>query len=212
MRFDRARCVAGDRMRAMRSDFANSANRSARKSGGGRAGKSKRAQTPQRTLFHGPSFSGGVLLGGLLVLAGAYLPEWLPHLLPASNAPQSAESDAAPPSTPAVNFVFDELLRNNEVASDPTVYVDPGRAETPAEPMEYLLQAASFRSADEANALRARLLLLDLPAMTDSVALTNGRWYRVTVGPFDTKVAAQRAMTELRQRDISPMWIKRKAA
>ncbi len=206
----------------MRSDFAN---RSARKPSNARKSSpkktNKRGQRPQRTLFHGPSFSGGLLMGGVLVLAGAYLPEWLPKLFPNSAAVGTnvaQDSTAAP--TPRLRFKFDDLLRNNEVSADPSVYVGSNnvaaRRETgdtvPTDATEYLLQAASFRSPDEADALRARLLLLDLPAATDSVALTNGRWYRVTVGPFASKTAAQRAMTRLRERDMSPMWIKRKAA
>ena len=198
----------------MRTDFANSTNRSARKASGKRKNSSRRGQKPQRTVFHGPSFSGGVLFGGLLVLTGAYLPDLMPHLLPDSNAPEAAATVEQANAAPTVRFVFDDLLRNNEVSSDPSVYVgqpSEGSA-TDIEPEEYLLQAASFRSVDEANALRARLLLLDLPAATDSVALNTGRWYRVTVGPFESKSAAQRAMTALRERNISPMWIKRKAA
>lgn len=196
----------------MRKDFANSSARKqpARKGG---AKKTRKKQAPSRW-FHAPSFSGGMILGALLVLGGAYLPELLPYILSSDASAavtETAESKAkADPQAP-VTFEFDDMLRNAEVDADGSLYVDPSvAAEAKANPDEYLLQAASFRSANDADALRARLLLLSLPAATDIVALASGRWYRVTVGPFATRTEAQRAVTELRERDLSPMWIKRK--
>ena len=196
----------------MRKDFANTSARKqpARKS---TARKKSKKPTPSRW-FHGPSFSGGMILGAMLVLGGAYLPELLPYVLASSNTTgsTSASSAGANPETQApVTFEFDDMLRNAEVDADGSLYVDPEvAAQAKANPDEYLLQAASFRSADDADALRARLLLLSLPAATDTVALASGRWYRVTVGPFASRTEAQRAVTELRERDLSPMWIKRK--
>lgn len=197
----------------MRKDFANSSARKqpARK---GATRKKGKKQAPSRW-FHAPSFSGGMILGALLVLGGAYLPELLPYVMANESNPRAAAStsESSPADTQAeVRFEFDDMLRNAEVDADGSLYVDPKvAAEAKANPDEYLLQAASFRSADDADALRARLLLLSLPAATDIVALASGRWYRVTVGPFASRTEAQRAVTELRERDLAPMWIKRKA-
>lgn len=196
----------------MRKDFANSSARKqpARR---GTARKTRKKQPPSRW-FHAPSFSGGMILGALLVLGGAYLPELLPYALSSdAEAAIATTADKNPTTDPdsGVTFEFDDMLRHAEVDADGSLYVDPGvAAEAKANPDEYLLQAASFRSADDADALRARLLLLSLPASTDIVALASGRWYRVTVGPFASRTEAQRAVTELRERDLAPMWIKRK--
>lgn len=193
----------------MRKDFANSSARKqpARKGG---AKKSRKKQAPSRW-FHAPSFSGGMILGALLVLGGAYLPELLPYVLANDAQARVASNNPASTPQPEVTFEFDDMLRNDEVGADGSLYVDPSvAAEAKANPDEYLLQAASFREGDEADTLRASLLLDNIPAATDIVSLASGRWYRVTVGPFASRTQAQRVVTELRERNLSPMWIKRK--
>ena len=72
-----------------------------------------------------------------------------------------------------------------------------------------MLQAASFRSREDAERLRAALLLMDLPAATEAKSLSSGHWYRVTVGPFDSPVQAQRALTRLREKDIAAIRLNR---
>ncbi|MEM9741619.1 MAG: SPOR domain-containing protein [Pseudomonadota bacterium] len=156
--------------------------------------------------FHAPSFSGGVLLGAALVLTMAYLPE-----LTTLGRKVAAERQRDEPKTQAtaaeqaLTFEFEEILASTAVTPESGAYASPDDA------LDLLyLQAASFRTQDEANRLRADLLLLDLPAQTAPVELSNGRWIRVTVGPFASATDANRAMTALRQRDIAPIWIKRK--
>ncbi len=209
----------------MRTDFAN---RSARKPGKASGKKSpnrtkngRRAdKTPPRRFFHGPSFSGGLLFGAALVLVGAYLPDLIPKLMATSQTaqvtaatkPDGAGTRAADASseTSGLRFEFHSMLRDNKVKADPGAYEPAANPDAVAQ--EYLLQAASFRSQSEADTLRAELLLMSLPAVTDIVALSCGRWYRVTVGPFKTRTEAERAMTKLRGRNISPLWINRNAA
>jgi hypothetical protein len=162
------------------------------------------SSTVRRTLFHAPSFSAGVVMGAVVVLGAAYLPELM----------SAAESNAQPPPTSAVDtrpqltFEFDDLLRNSRVTADPEPYVSEPEQRTAAAE-EILLQAASFRSRDDAERLRAALLLMDLPAATSAITLNNGAWYRVTVGPFHSRVKAERAMTQLREKDIAAIWTKR---
>jgi cell division septation protein DedD len=213
----------------------------------------------RRTLFHAPSFSAGVVMGAIVVLGAAYLPEMLGG--PAREPGPAMATDQRPKLT----FEFDHLLRNNEVAADPEPYVSPPRVRsTPAEvaqaarpdelavPVDpapfalvepappavaqvaapaafppaqveaappavretdppaqretFTLQAASFRSRDDADRLRATLLLLDLPATTTISSLPSGVWYRVTVGPFEDRGQAEQAMTRLRENNISAIW------
>lgn len=199
-----------------------------------RAGaKPRRAASPtRRTLFHAPSFSAGVIMGAIVVLGFGYLPELM------SADPAEAAAGAAAPAAetrPQLTFEFDDLLRNSQVIADPEPYrSDPpptaapapsGSPETTAAaapvasapaataataaPAEYLLQAASFRSRNDAERLRAALLLMDLPAATHAISLDSGTWYRVTVGPFDNEATAQRALTRLRENDIAAIWARR---
>jgi cell division protein FtsN len=161
----------------------------------------------RRTLFHAPSFSAGVVMGAVVVLGAAYLPE----LLSGSNT-EAASTPAAPVDTPPqLTFEFDDLLRNSRVTADPEPYANEPAEETTAVNEQIVLQAASFRSRDDAERLRAALLLMDLPAATSATTLSNGQWYRVTVGPFDSQVKAQRALTRLREKNIAALWTKRPA-
>jgi len=202
----------------MAAGYGNSGARTAprRHAPPARGGTPRRAQSPagQGRLFHVPSFSVGLILGAAVVLATAYLPEYLAPqdlALPvAKTAPRTTE-----PSTPQLTFEFDTLLR-----STPAPVVVERGADTNAdanapvvesdEPAEYLLQAASFRSRDDADRLRAELLLLDLPAATGEVTVGSGIWYRVTVGPFADQQTAEGAMSRLRERNLTAILVKRK--
>lgn len=164
-----------------------------------------RASPVKRTLFHAPSFSAGVIMGALVVLGAAYLPELSSSETTAGPPPAAG----APENRPTLTFEFDDLLRNGQVTADPGPYVsEPEPAGGDAQE-EIVLQAASFRSRDDAERLRAALLLLDLPATTSAISLDNGAWHRVTVGPFQSRVKAERALTRLRERDIAAIWTTR---
>lgn len=169
--------------------------------------RARRKPVPAQTIrFHTPSFSGGILCGAALVLGMAYLPELTAFSMQRSAAVSTAAGPTAVASAEQeLRFEFEEILSNSEVNAR------SGRYEQPAEDLsEYFLQAGAFRTQSEADRLRASLLLMDLPTSTVAVELANGRWIRVTVGPFASPVAANRAVTALRSRDISPIWIKRK--
>jgi len=146
------------------------------------------------------------VLGAGLVLLGAYAPE----LLKASAERIEARQPDNAASTPEVRFEFDELLRNSEVVSTPEDYPATFEDEQPNQTTQYLLQAASFRDSEDADTLRAQLLLLSLPTRVDQVQLDNGRWYRVTVGPFSSQADAQRAMTRLRQHNLGAVLRKKR--
>jgi len=158
-----------------------------------------------RTLFHAPSFSAGVVMGAVVVLGAAYLPE----LTSTGESNAEPPAPAVPEPRPALTFEFDHLLRNSRVTADPGAYRSAPKPEAAAAGEEILLQAASFRSREDAERLRAALLLMDLPAATRFINLNNGAWYRVTVGPFDSRIEAERALTRLREQDIAAIWTKR---
>lgn len=169
--------------------------------------RSGRASSPvRRTLFHAPSFSAGVVMGAVIVLGAAYLPE----LLGGSEASSTPAREPAVESRPQLTFEFDDLLKNSRITADPEPYRSEPETAT-ADGEQIVLQAASFRSMDDAERLRAALLLMDLPAATSGIKLSNGQWYRVTVGPFDSEVRAQRALTRLRENDIAAIWTKQPA-
>ena len=153
-------------------------------------------------LFHGPSFVAGIILGALGVLAGAYGPELL------EQTPVTEETPAES-TKPKLTFEFPKLLKENKVVVDPTPYTPPGSVTTPEvvitppEPKEFVLQAGSFRSVDDAESVRASLLLQDLPVNMVPVTLADGTWYRVVVGPYAVRDDAQAMLSRLQEQNLN---------
>jgi cell division protein FtsN len=62
----------------------------------------------------------------------------------------------------------------------------------------YLLQVASYKTNEEADATRAKLLLLGLTARVEKVTLRNTEtWHRVLIGPFKTLADIDRIRSQL---------------
>jgi cell division protein FtsN len=167
----------------------------------------RRSSQNRRVLFHGPSFSSGALIGAAVVIIAAYAPELLNEASDNSSTAEQAGLGATDPAAETkLKFEFPDMLRDTEVATNPDTYKVPAQQTTPPAG-GYHIQAASFRSERDAEQLRARLLLLDLPTQRSVNDDTGPTWHRVVVGPFARKVEADRAMTKLREQNLSPMWL-----
>lgn len=195
-----------------------------RKASGKQRGGTARALAGLRG-FSARSFGGGALFGAALTLALIHGP----GLIPAVGGGAQADVAGDPAKPPALTYEFMDLLPNEEVVTGVTPFAEPdinapsvGAEETPAAvaatdlaaPVElaadspgkeYLLQAASFRSRDEADTLRAELLLDGMTAAVSAVSSTGGAWHRVVVGPFSTKVEMERTLTTLRSKDLAAL-------
>ena len=159
----------------MRKDFAGRTAASTRK----RKSKTTRRVSPkQRVLFHGPSFTIGALVGTAIVILAAYGPDLVNN--PHTNAATGAPSQEA--SQPSMRFEFPDMLKNSQVTPDPEPYAVPEEIDDPDK--VYHVQVASFRSLDDAEQLRARLLVENYPVQTASSDAKGERWYRVVLGPF----------------------------
>lgn len=179
------------------------ASRSSNRSNSKKSGKRTNAAKPKRrasgnhgVLFHGPSFTTGAIVGAAIVILTAYGPE----LLQSPSVP-AADNVTGPSEERSLIFEFDTLLKDTEVQADPETYAVP-ESLTRGD-RRYTIQAASFRSFDDAEKLRAALMLENLEVRTEQISASSGTWYRVLVGPFTRKVDADRAMTKLRQRNLS---------
>ena len=167
----------------------------------------RRSSQNRRVLFHGPSFSSGALIGAAVVIIAAYAPELLNEASGNASESEQANVGAADQSAETkLTFEFPDMLRDTEVATNPDTYKVPAKQTTPP-PGGYHIQAASFRSERDAEQLRAKLLLQDLPTQRSVNHDTGPTWHRVVVGPFARKVEADRAMTRLREQNLSPMWL-----
>ena len=159
----------------------------------------RRTPTKSKMTFHAPSFSSGALVGAVIVLVAAYAPE----IIGTSTLTQNTVVETK--EAPKISFQFPSILEKNEVAANPETYSAPP-ASSDVERV-YRIQAASFRNQDDANVLRAKLLLTDLPSSIEASEISGQTWYRVVIGPYSKKVNADRAMTRLRQQNLTAIWL-----
>lgn len=108
--------------------------------------------------------------------------------------------------TPKPSYDFYKLLENQ------TVDVPKVEAykSTPKEDVkyEYRLQAGSFRSQEDAERLRASLILEGMDAYRQEASVNGTVWHRVYVGPFSDRSRLNKAHDLLVARNISPLELK----
>jgi len=74
----------------------------------------------------------------------------------------------------------------------------PAATATPPQQKYQYLQIASFKSPEDADGLRARIVLAGLPAYVASMEIPEkGTYYRVRVGPFEDLEALSKAREQL---------------
>ena len=192
--------------------------RGTRRSGSSRGKSSKTPRAGRTRTFSLRSFVAGAVCGaatGALFHGYWNWPPDVPFVAPlaewaltegdASENPQTSSSAAADAErqTP-LTYEFIDRLPREEVVTGADAYRPPPAAES--DDREYLLQAASFRSRDDADALRAELILEGLDVKINAVPRTgDGTWHRVLVGPFASRTDMERTLGKLRARDISAL-------
>lgn len=152
----------------------------------------------------------GVLLGILLslLLAGVLLwllwprsqdfkpvlsaPELQPPptaiVTPAKPADAGQDTPAAPDRTDASNYTFYDILPGDRAPK-------PLPAKPNAE--RWWLQVAALKNAGDADALRAKLVLLNFSAVVEPTVQSEATLYRVRVGPFSDQAAADSVQKKL---------------
>ncbi|CAA0080489.1 Cell division protein FtsN [BD1-7 clade bacterium] len=113
-------------------------------------------------------------------------------------------TDSAPTKRPELKFY--DTLKDMEVKVPDEVV-----AQREQEDYNYALQAGSFKSGNDANQLRAEIILLGLDANIEKrVSQTSGTtWHRVIVGPFTSRSALAKARSTLINNNIKTIRIKR---
>lgn len=98
----------------------------------------------------------------------------------------------------APRFEFYELLKENKVE----VTVDRSQ-EQPKKKYSFIVQAGSFKKKDDAERMRAQLILNNLTnTTTDTITTKNGTWHRVNVGPFTNRSKLEKARDVLASLNI----------
>jgi cell division protein FtsN len=72
----------------------------------------------------------------------------------------------------------------------------------------WVLQAGSFQNANDADELRATLILMGLDVSIADVNVSGTIWHRVIAGPFETELDRNRAQDKLAQAEIKAMPMK----
>ena len=74
--------------------------------------------------------------------------------------------------------------------------------------VDYILQAGSFQSASDADAMKAKLALLGVVANVQQVEVNGNTWHRVRVGPLANAREADRIRRQLQDNGFDAMVLK----
>lgn len=173
----------------------------------------KKSRTPSR---RGSSNGSGQTPGWTWFIAGLVLGAFAASLYFIKNpvtAPAPVEEPKPKVSenkTPKPRFDFYKLLQESETIV-PASETNTDEKPTPEQAgTEYILQVGSFPSAEDADKLRAQLILLNLDAHIEKVEIRKGElWHRVVVGPFDNQSALTSARTQLVNNQYNALVLKR---
>ena len=126
-----------------------------------------------------------------------------------STQPGDSPEEVQPPKP---RFDFYTLLPEQTIEVEVAPQeVDKPRATVSQSSERYLLQAGSFRQQEDAERRRAELLLLGLEPRVEEASGDNGRWYRVYLGPFDSRSKMAKARSLTANQDIDTLLLKRGA-
>lgn len=119
-------------------------------------------------------------------------------------APAPAATPAPAPEIPILRGAGPNAAPTARPDSRPPASADPlgdlARAKAgaaTADPFSYFVQAGAFRTAEDAEAHRARLSLMGVEARVSEREQAGRTVYRVRVGPFDQREAAERLKEKL---------------
>ena len=136
---------------------------------------------------------------------------WVGAPPPASQSARGVEAQAKkhsgikPPEFHFFNLLPEQevLIPEDELSPQPK---PPAAKPAPAKSQDkaasrsgrrYLVQVSSFRSAKDAEALKAKLALLGLRAKVSRARIKGATWYRVQLGPYPSKSQMQDVRRQL---------------
>ncbi|CEP34730.1 MULTISPECIES: SPOR domain-containing protein [Halomonadaceae] len=129
----------------------------------------------------------------------------LPSSVVRPEAPEQA-ADSAAASGAAGDDPIAQVIAANTRPEDQVSAAQENEAATNT-PGRYMLQAASFREASDAEQLRGRLRNLSLLAEISEVQADGNTWHRVQVGPYEDTRELNRAQDLMNTQGIEPLLI-----
>lgn len=171
--------------------------------------KSKKKEQKKQSSIPGWAWFFTGLISGIFICFLAYLSEVIPEPAVAAQALKQTPEKASPKKTkPKTRFDFYTLLPEREIIVPVEKEQSIG---APDQPTIYLLQAGSFKSENDADRLRAELILMGFETTIEGVTVDGGdRWHRVQVGPFMDRSSLAKARGTLISNGIDALLLKRK--
>ena len=99
------------------------------------------------------------------------------------------------PELPEEEWEYIKSLPGYEVEVDVTEQAPSGK--------RYLMQCASFRTRAQAEEMKAKIAFQGFEALIRRSSGNNGDWFRVILGPFESKRDAERTRHTLRRSNIT---------
>lgn len=171
----------------------------------------KKASPKQSSVIPGWVWLLTGIVAGVFISFLVFLADITPQPAPSSGVEKKAVAQKPKPKAEeetGTRFDFYTLLPEREVI------VPTQREESSQQPeqlFQYILQAGSFKHAEDADRLRAKLILLGLEVHVDPVKGRGGdTWHRVQVGPFTSRSKLSKARSTLINEGIETLLLKRK--
>lgn len=111
------------------------------------------------------------------------------------------QMDIPKPKVTEQNFGFYGQLNEKEAAA--TAYKPEHQKSAKTVKTASLIQAGSFRSAEDADRMRGQLLLSGLDAYVESTNIKGSSWHRVMIGPFTSRSRLNSAQDKLAAANIT---------
>lgn len=126
------------------------------------------------------------LLSGLFVAIITYVGIINPGVNVKPAVDFASQENIIPDEEEATELGFYNFLRDAEVIVNvvPVEIETIAVAEEEVDPVNYLLQAGSFQIQEDADNLRAKIILLNMDANIVLAVIAGRTWYRVQAGPF----------------------------
>ncbi len=122
---------------------------------------------------------------------------------PQHPAVSTGKQDSSGTESKERNFRFYDMLPESEVVPPPVQEYSPSPN---IQDFSYVVQSGSFRSQEDAERQRAQIAFQGLRASVQRIDLESGSvWYRVNVGPFESRSQMNAAVDKLVTINIQPL-------
>ena len=120
-----------------------------------------------------------------------------PDAVPPPTTPTPEQKPVTPEEAAKIDAARAQAALNGETPPPPPPVAKPAEAAQPPVTTQFFLQAGSFRRKDDAESVRAQIIMLGQNVRVESGTVRDETWHRVLVGPFanrDQLAQSQKAL------------------